>query len=380
MTPYKNHSIKVKAIIVLTILLASTGIMGTYASFEPTTVPMEVKEPLELLTYNPELSLYPGETLQLSVPVENHASVSYNASLTFSLNDTDYQERFVNFSTTVYAIAPGTNTLDAWLYVSPTAPAAQLQLTIAITRDVDASPNPTPAPTPAPTPSMDGFSVSMQLFAAGARWAGQNGTTVLYVNWYDNYVAHHLSDPSWGPYWREGQLPAIKNITVRALEQQGFTVTCVGDVPNDLSSYNLVVFEAWFACEPKQVQQVRDYLTGGGNVVVIGGAPCYFATYCKDLWPYVSGGENLASMEDWFGSARFVNSGGTASLVIDKPFGTQLQSQSQIYRIDAYGCYALTSMGNDTQIIARWADGAVYAFTHEYGMGRVYYQAEMDWG
>ena len=204
---------------------------------------------------------------------------------------------------------------------------------------------------------------------------------MLYVNWYDNYVAHHFSDgANWGPYWREGQLPAIKNITVKALQQQGFTVTCVGDVPSDLSSYNLVVFEAWFAIEPKHVQQVRDYLSNGGNIVVIGGAPCYFATYCKDLWPYMSGGENLASMEDWFGSAQFVNSGGTANLVVDKPFGTQLQAQTQIYRIDAYGCYALTSMGNDTQVIGRWADGSVYAFTHEYGNGRVYYQAEMDWG
>jgi hypothetical protein len=373
----KNRSVKAKAIIVLAILLSSTGIMGAYATFESTTVPIEVKEPLELLAYNPDLSLYPGETLQLSVPVENHASVSYNTRLTFSLNDTGYQEEFVNFSTTVYTVAPSTNNLDAWLYVSPTAPAAQLQLAIGITRDVDASPTPTPTPTP---PSIDNFSVSMQLFAAGAKWAAQNGTSALYVNWYDNYVAHHLSDPSWGPYWREGQLGEIKNITVNALEQQGFTVTCVGDVPSDLSSYNLVIFEAWFACEPSQVQQVREYLAGGGNVVVIGGAPCYFATYCKDMWPYVSGGENLATLEDWFGSAQFVNSGGTANLVVDKPFGLPLQSQSQIYRIDAYGCYALASMGNDTQVLARWADGAVYAFTHEYGNGRVYYQAEMDWG
>lgn len=226
---------------------------------------------------------------------------------------------------------------------------------------------------------MDYLSSSMQLFAAGARWAGKDGTTALYVNWYDNYVAHFSDGANWGPYWREGQLGAIKNITVKALQQQGFTIECVGDVPNDFSNYSLVVFEAWFAIEPKHVQQVRNYLSNGGSVVVIGGAPCYFATYCKDLWPYVSGGENLSSMEDWLGSARFVNSGGTANLVVDKPFGLPLQNQSQIYRIDAYGCYGLTSMGNYTQIIARWAGGAVYAFTHEYGKGRVYYQAEMDW-
>lgn len=378
LTLFKHQSTRIKVLIILAILLASTGIMGTYAAFQSETVPLEVKEPLELLAYNPNLSLYPGETLPITVPVENHASVSYNASLIFNLNDTGYQDKFVNFSTTVYTVGSGTNNLEAWLYVSSMAPAAQLQLTIGITRDVEYSPR--PSPTPAPTPSMDGLSVSMQLFAAGARWAGKNGTTVLYVNWYDNYVTHHFSDgANWGPYWREGQLGAIKNITVKALQQQGFTVECAGNVPNDFSSYSLVVFEAWFAIEPKHVIQVRDYLSNGGNIVVIGGAPCYFATYCKDLWPYVSGGEDLSSMEDWFGSARFVNSGGTANLVVDKPFGLLLQNQSQIYHIDAYGCYSLTSMGNDTQIIARWAGGAVYAFTHEYGNGRVYYQAEMDW-
>ncbi len=371
-------TLKIKVALVLAILLASTGIMGAYAALDSATVPLEVKEPLEVLAYNADLSLYPGETLQLSIPVENHASVSYDACLIFSLNDTDYQQQFVSFSNTIYTVEPGTNNLDAALFVSATAPAANLLLTITITRDTDASP--TPTPTAIPTPSMGNFSVSMQLFAAGARWAAQSGNSVLYVNWYDNYAAHHISDPSWGPWWREGQLPAIKNITVAALEQQGFTVTCVGDVPSDLSKYSLVVFEAWFACEPKHTQQVRDYLSGGGNVVVIGGAPCYFATYCKDLWPYISGGENLAGMADWFGSARFVNSGGAANLAVDNPFGLPLESQTQVYNINGYGCYAMASVGNNTQVIGQWADGSVYAFTHQFGSSRVYYQAEMDWG
>jgi len=36
-------------------------------------------------------------------------------------------------------------------------------------------------------------------------------------------------------------------------------------------------------------------------------------------------------------------------------------------------------MNEGVQVIARWKDGAVYAFAYEYGNGRVYYQAEMDW-
>jgi hypothetical protein len=371
----KNRSVRIKALILLAVLLASTGTVGAYTALQGQTVPLEVKEPLEVLPFDSSLSLYPGETLQFSVAVENHASVSYNASLIFGLNDTAYQQNYVNFSSNTYLILPGANSLDAWLSVVNTAPAAELELTVNVTRDIAALPTPTPTPTPTAT----NLDPSMALFAAGAKWAANNGTSALYVDWYDNYCAHHLSDPSWGPWWREGQLAEIKNATVNVLEQQGFKVTCAGDVPNDLSGYNLVIYEAWFAVEPKHVTLVRDYLSNGGNIVITGGAPCYFATYCRDMWPYVTGGTNLASLSDWFGSAQFVNTGGTANLVVDKPLGTSLENHSPIYHIDAYGCYALTSMSQDTQIIAQWADGSVYAFTHEYGKGRVFYQAEMVW-
>lgn len=371
----KVVSTRVKFFILLAILLASTGIVGSYAAFNAQTVPLEIKEPLEVLAYDSSLSLYPGETLPFTLQVNNYASVSYNATIVFALNDTVYQQNYVSISNQIYEVAPGVNTLDAWLTVSDRAPAAKVDLSISITRDIEDSPTPTPSPTSPPS-SID---ASMVLFGAGVKWAANGGNSVLYVNWYDNYLTHHLSNPTWGPYFREGQIEQIKNRTVEVLEQQGFTVTCVGDVPSSLSSYSVVFFECWFALKPEHVQFVRDYLASGGNVVITGCAPCYFSTYCRDMWPYVTGGENLTALQDWFGSAQFVNSGGTANLVVDKPFGTNLENQSRIYQIDAYGCYALTSMSSDAQVIARWANGPVYAFTHEFGNGRVYYQAEMVW-
>ncbi len=355
----------------LAILVGSIGVATGY-SLQTEIITIEIKEPLEILPYNSTFSLYPGETLQFNVDVENHATLNYNATLIFTLSDAEYQEEYVTFSNNIYAIEPGTSTLNAWLAVATTAPAAELALSINITRNV--------TPLPENNSVFSPLAPSLTLFAAGAKWAAQNGTSALYINWFDNYCAHHLSDGAdWGPYWREGQLEEIKNVTVTLLEEQGFTVTCVGDVPNELSSYSLVVFEAWFAVEPKHTQLVRDYVADGGNVVIIGGVPCYFATYCKDLWPYVTGGQNLSALQDWFGSAAFVNSGGTAHLVVDEPFDTSLEAQSKIYYINGYGCYALASMSDDAQVIARWGDGVVYAFAHEFGNGRVYYQAEMDW-
>jgi hypothetical protein len=383
LTTFKVKGIRMKGLIFLAILLASTGVMGGYAAFQSEIVPLDVKEPLEILAYDSNPSLYPGETLQFNVSVENHASVNYNVSLTFSLNDSRYQEKYTTFSNNIYTIEPSKNILDAWIFVLNTAPAAKLELTIGITRDSDSSPTSLPAPkaTPFPpdSPTSD-LTPSATLLGAGARWAARNGTSALYINWLDNYYEHHFSDgANWGPYWGENYLAAIKNTTAKALEQQGFKVTCVADVPNNISSYDLVVFEAWFAVEPKDTPIVRDYLASGGNVVIIGGVPCFFSTYCKDLWPYVTNGQNLASLQDWFGSSLFVNSGGTANLVVDNPFGTSLLTQNKFYFIDAYGCYALTSMSNDSTVLAKWSDGSVFAFTHEYNKERVYYQAAIDW-
>ncbi len=379
----KNKRRQIKAIIALTILLISTGFISVYAVLQAPTGTVEVKEPLEILSFDSELSFYPGETLQFNVLVENHASVSYNASLIFSLNDTAYQQHFITFSNKIYEIQSGTNNLEALLSVANTAPATELELRVNVTRDITVLPTPTPSQTPSPTSSPtsvpSGLDPSLTLFAAGTTWAANNGKSVLYINWYDNYCAHNTSNSNLGPWWREGQLPEIKNVTVDLLEQLGFDVTCVGDVPTSLSGYDLVIFEAWFAVEPKHVQLVREYMANGGNIVIIGGVPCYFATNCKDLWPYVTGGMNLASLSDWFGSSQFANTGGTATLSVDKPFGTALSDNSIIYQINGYSCYALRSMNSDAKILARWADGSVYSFTYEFGKGRVFYQAEMVW-
>lgn len=379
MSAFKVKSIRIKALIVIAVLLASVAAAVGSVDVQQLTV-LEVKEPLEILASNSSLSLYPGEALNFTVTVVNQASVCYNASLTFSLNDTQYQQQYAIFSNTFYNVTPGTNILGASVYISGTAPAAELELTTGITRDL--APTPTASPSTlmsTTTNSTITLTPTETLLGAGARWAAQNGTSALYIDWFDNYNAHHFTDGgNWGPYWGVDYLSAMKNATVETLQQRGFNVTCAGDVPNDLSSYSLVVFEAWFAVEPQDNQLVRNYLSNGGNVVIIGGAPCYFSTYCKDDWPCQTDGENLSSLQDWFGSSLFVNTGGSANLVADNPLGTSLLAQNQLYYTTSYSCYAVTSMSSDATVIALWNDGSVFAFTHCFGTGRVYYQGAMD--
>jgi len=104
------------------------------------TIDLQVKAPLEILPQNTDFSLFPGETLEFNVTVENHASVSYNTRLFFGLNDTEYQNKYVTFSNITYMVQSGQNILNAWLSVKNTAPATDLKLTVTIIRDLEFKP------------------------------------------------------------------------------------------------------------------------------------------------------------------------------------------------------------------------------------------------
>jgi hypothetical protein len=56
------------------------------------TIPLEVKEPLELVSYPNKLSLYPGQTVNFDVVIRNHASINYTVYLDFSLDNAAISE------------------------------------------------------------------------------------------------------------------------------------------------------------------------------------------------------------------------------------------------------------------------------------------------
>ena len=309
----KHRSLRTFLAVTLLILIVTLGSFAAYA-LQSISIPLEVKEPLEILDYPSGFSLYPGETITFEITVQNRGSVAYFVEFEFRLNDTEYQAKYVAFSNHNYSIPPGTQKLSAWLTIAPTAPAANLL--VAIERKTD---TPSPSPTPSSTPSFNAsLTPSLQLLGGGARWAAPNGTAALYINHKDNWVAHHLTDGvDWGPWFPEETMGKWRTAVAITLEQAGFEVTFKGDVPEDLNGYDLVVFEALWAVEPKHASLVRDYLSNGGGVVVWGGVPCYFAVYCKDRWPYRFGGTDLSSFQDWFGARSFANTNGNAKLIID---------------------------------------------------------------
>jgi len=117
--------------VVATLLISGTSlaVLASYV-WPKAIIPFEVKEPIEILHYTSELSLFPGENKSFDATVQNHAPISYNVTLDFKLSAPAYQAAYVTFSDEIYTVAPGQQDLRAWVIVKPTAPAITCSLTI----------------------------------------------------------------------------------------------------------------------------------------------------------------------------------------------------------------------------------------------------------
>jgi hypothetical protein len=107
-----------------------------YILWKSLTIPLEVKEPIDILSYPSQLSLYPGETLDFNITVENHASINYSVTLDFHLSNATYQTSYVTVSNENYVVIPGQQNLAAWLNIESDAPPINASLTIDFKRGV----------------------------------------------------------------------------------------------------------------------------------------------------------------------------------------------------------------------------------------------------
>jgi hypothetical protein len=359
--PTKKRSYRIYLLAALLMSIVSMGIFTSYA-LQSVSVPLEVKEPIEILDYPSGLSLFPGETVEFNITVQNIAPITYSRFLKFSLNDTDYQTKYVTFSHENYTIVPGTQTLSAWIKVSPDAPPTNLLISI----DIGETPQISPTPSP---PSSSELSPALELLGGGARWAAGNDSSALVINWKDSWFAHNLTDTEWGPWPSE---PSMNNWSLsisQALEQAGFKVESAGDIPENLEDYDLVVIHSYYAAEPKYEALIGNYVFNGGSVVLLSAVPAYFTAYCKNMWP----GNN--PLPEWLGTGYYTNAGGTATVTVNNPFSTALLAGDALFYTEGFSCAAIALRANNGQVVALWNSGSVFAFTNEYGQGRVYYQA-----
>lgn len=128
-----KHIIPLWLIIVLLISGIGVGVLADYV-WKTLIISVEVKDPLKILNYPFELSLFPGETKNISIIIQNHASLNYSVILDFHLNDTSYQTQYVTFSNAIYTIFSGQQNITAQLNVKPTAPSTNTSLTVNVRR------------------------------------------------------------------------------------------------------------------------------------------------------------------------------------------------------------------------------------------------------
>ncbi|MDD1747237.1 MAG: carboxypeptidase-like regulatory domain-containing protein [Methanomassiliicoccales archaeon] len=222
------------------------------------------------------------------------------------------------------------------------------------------------------------FTPSAELLAGGCRWAGGNSSDILFVNFYDNYLAHYNTDgASWGPWWDPGDMQSTTLSMVDLLNHSGFNVIRAGDIPENLSAYGAVMIFAYFACEPRHVPVMREYVENGGGLILLAGTADYFRCYCKDFWTWTLPTDPLSmNNSEWVGAETFMNSGGQAIIRIDHPFGTSFAYGDVVMDVPSSSLSAAS--GGEATMVAEWSAGMMFAYSHVFGEGRVYYQASFD--
>jgi hypothetical protein len=220
-------------------------------------------------------------------------------------------------------------------------------------------------------------SPSEVLLGAGANWAANGGTRALFVNSYDNWMIHHDTDGVDWHYSDESTMIKERDSISISLFQSGLNVSFSGDIPQDLSNYDVVVISSYFACAPSYSKIIKDYIAGGGGVVLFAGVPEALRCYFRGTGGYGIPTDPLSvDNSDWLGFTGYVNTGGPAYFALNSPIGTEYSSGDQVMFANGHSAAAVT--GANGSIIALWQTGEVFACSHEYGLGRLYYQACLE--
>jgi hypothetical protein len=236
-----------------------------------------------------------------------------------------------------------------------------------------------PVSTQALTSSSTSLSPSLALLGGGAKWAAGNGSSVLYVDWKDSWVNHHLTDgASWGPWPLEESMDNWTTWVSDALTSNGLNVHLAGDIPDNLTGYDLVVLHAYWAIEPRHEPLLHEFIANGGGVVVLSGAAEFLRHYCKDWWTYALPLDNASELvNEWLGSNYYINTGGLARVTVDSPLNTSLAYNSVLFDSPGWSNAAVSGLHDGCNVVATWDSGLAFAYTYSYGSGRVYYQADL---
>lgn len=129
---FKLGSYQISLLFIVMLVLAIVGpvvIALTYL-WATRTVDLVIEEPLLVTSFPAALTTHPGENRTLNVTIANSAIANYSVTLSFTLNDTNFQQQYATFSNYTYTIMPGTNNITAWVAIAKKAPPAMLSLSV----------------------------------------------------------------------------------------------------------------------------------------------------------------------------------------------------------------------------------------------------------
>jgi hypothetical protein len=130
----RSYQVSVWLVLLLAACIVAPTIALAYL-WTTRSATIAVEEPLLITSVPSVITTHPGENSTLTIIVENRADIDYSVWLSFAVNDTDYQQTYMQFSNLTYVAHPGSNNLTAWLVTDRKAPIAQLSLTIEFYRE-----------------------------------------------------------------------------------------------------------------------------------------------------------------------------------------------------------------------------------------------------
>ena len=121
--------------IILAVILGSAL---AYQVWINVNVQVEIKDPIQILSYPQQLSFYPRETKEFNITLNNQSKTTYYVTLNFSLKSTDDTDPFGNvtesWSKQTFVVVAGQAKMKAVITASETSTAKNYTLTVSIIR------------------------------------------------------------------------------------------------------------------------------------------------------------------------------------------------------------------------------------------------------
>lgn len=127
-----SYQVSVALLAILGVTVVAAALTYMWAT---KTIPVSVEEPLSITDSPGSIRAHPGENVTIPITIVNAAYVNYSVFLTFTLNDTAFEQQYVTFSNLTYNIVPNTNQIEAWMTVEKGAPPTWVDLVISFYRE-----------------------------------------------------------------------------------------------------------------------------------------------------------------------------------------------------------------------------------------------------